>query len=446
MVRKYGHGWFREPVRHGLAARGISTNKYFASRKQWVHSLILQGRLEEARKLQQEIEEKPGVAEKDPDPESSKSQFRTKLMSQGVEKVMEDLRYLKLSDEEKVELKQRLTDLTEIEEKMVDEEFRTERDELKQRVRDIKNEIEEADDESVQEELEEELERFEQQLAPMVGLGRRRDEILDDVNELRGIGRRKEQIPGFLTTKQLEKRLGQKRLKTIADVDQLTSNELSVTFRKSFKDQFPAARISSNGKELIVQASREEVVEKIPEGLNVIRDVPLSEDDMRKFLRRLILQKTVAGEKPMKLGFPKEIITEGREDISGKPGLISQVVKLQESTKRIDAVNPQTEMATAPDFGKVSRFKLNRNKQVKVPKETVLPRQDVSEITSKREEKRVAAAERRAKNLVAGEAMQTRAPGKVLAEDAKAKVKDQKAQLKEWKEILGKDFDEGDFE
>lgn len=478
MVRKYGHGWFKESTRHSLAARGIKTNrynanKYFVSRKDKLREYLRQGRFEEAEKVRRAIEKGPGVPII-PDPRSSRSEFARSIGSKDPETAMETLRYLQLSPEEKLELIEKEKKLKDIQKKMQDEEFREKRDGLKKTIKELREEMKDETDEERLEEMEEELEDLQQQLEPMIGLGNKRDELLDEVNELRGLGRRAEAKPGVLTEEQMLKRLGKKRVAEMPDVDDLSKEQLLKVFRSVFKEkdsEFPAAEIKvtkdkkmivgylprdanirverelsademkdflkgsvMNTREVtkkVVPASREEVTEKLPEGMKLTTDKEVSESEMRDFLRGALLRKKVATEKPLKRGFPnpKDIVVEGREDriVDGKvkPGLLTQFGKIQSRTIKLDP--GQTEMATATKPG------------------TKMGRQPVSEIFEKRAEK---AAERAAQKetQIASKRAQTSAPGKVLVEEVKAKRKDRKEQMKEWKDILGDDFNEKDFE
>ena len=486
MVRKYGHGWFKESMRHSLAARGIQTKRYFSrgSKQKVLRQLLREGRFDEAEKLRKEMVENPGK-EMIPDPRSSRSEFvKTLMAKEGIENVMEELHYLQLPPEEKLELNEKLEKLKEVQEKMQDEEFREKRDGLKKTIKELREEMKEEPDEARVEELQEELEMLEMQLEPMVGLGKKRDELLDDVNELRGLGRRVEAKPGVLTEEQMVKRLGQKNVAEIPDVDALSKEQLLNVFKAVFKEkdgEFPAAEIKvtkdkkmivgylprdanirierelsenelndflkdsvMNTREVtkkVVPASREEVVEKLPEGMKLTTDKEVSESEMRDFLRGALLRKKVAIEKPLKRGFPnpKDIVIEGR---TGKKGLLEQVGKLQSRAVKLDP--GQIEMATAPLYPKLSPA--SRKKVRQGSKEVTFPRQDVGDITDKREEKKAAAAAMRAKEVVASKRAQTSAPGKVIIEEAKEKRKDRKEQMKEWKDILGDDFNEKDFE
>lgn len=446
MVRKYGHGWFRESTRHSLAARGIKTRYFARSRKQIVRELMRAGRVEEAEKLQKEVEMHPGVAQPLPDPESSRSKFVKRLLSkEGAEGVMEELRFMKLSPEEKLELHKKMGELKKLQEFLQDDDKKEMRASLKADIKSLRGEIEDEPDPVRVAELEVELQDALDDLAPIdaTGAAKRRDELLDEVNELRGLGRRAEAIPGGLTEEQLLKRLGQKRVAAIPDVDELSSETLVKVFRSVFKEDFPAAKLEVDGTTVVVKASRPEVIEKLPEGMRLTVDKEVTEDEMRDFLRKALLRKEVVSEKPLKRGFTdrKGIVVEGR---TGEKGLLVQLSKLHERGKKIDP--KPAEMATALDLSRISPARL-KGKIVKVPKDVVLPRQSVSDILEKRETKKAEAAEMRAKSteLVAGEAAQTKAPGKVLMEEAKELKKARKQSKKEWEEVLGADFDEGDF-
>ncbi len=456
MVRKYGHGWFREPVRHGLAARGIKTNKYFArSRKQIVRELFREGRVAEAERLQKEIEMRPGVAQSLPDPESSRSQFVKRVLSkEGVESVMEELRHLNLPAEEKALLMKKAVELKKIQDFLESDELREERKQLKDAIRDLKEDIRDEPDEVRVIELEEELDTLEDRLEPIdtKGLAKRRDELLDEVNELRGFGTRKSIVPGFFTEDQLRSRLGVELAKDLPDVDELPKAALVKAFRQTFKREFPEAEIVVDGERVVVKASRPEVVEKLPEGMKLTTDKELSEDEMKDFLRRAVLRRKVASEKPFLRSplaavagskeeqFRKEpIVVEGRSE---PEGLLFQLGKLQERGQKLA---PQTtEMETAPDLSKISARRLSK-KPVKVSKDVVLPRQDVSSILEKRAEKRAEAAEMRAKEVVVGPRAQASAPGRVLVEEAKEARREAKKKRKDWKDV-GIDFGPEEFQ
>jgi hypothetical protein len=435
MVRKYGHGWFRESTRHSLAARGIKTT-YFAgkSKKRMIESLIRQGRFAEAEELK-----KKQTSPIPPDPKSGKSVRKRKLASMEVENLLDFMFQSDMDPEDKARLEEVKEELRGLGKNVDEVNDARERSRLVQTrlglvPADLKSErwrekakdegweftesgefVELSDEDKKAFELElEKLEKtIDENLTPE--MVKKHSVLLDELGELTGKPR-KAFTSGWLTKDQARRRLGKERANEVeGEVHFLNDEEFAEEFAK---------------------------LPKLP----WLEGRELSQEDKVELVKNAKLNRAVSLENPL-LRPRSPILKDRREEY------LKKVVALfDDVTARQLPVDTTKGMETAPIPAGAKLFELGsgpemvgeRGKKVQIVPEKKKVFLEGEQKTTAAAVKRLAEkAEEQARNAkLAREARtSTAAPGQVIAEEHK----ERKKKLKEWKESLGDSFDEKDF-
>jgi len=428
MVRKYGHGWFKDSTRHSLAARGIKT-AYFAgkSKKRMIESLVRQGRLEEAEQLKMKQ-----TSPIPPDPHSLKSQRVRALAAIETEKLLDFMFQSDMDPDDKARL-------TEVKEEL--DVLGVDLDKVsnaRERLRLVQSRLgllpvdmrsarwrKKAEDEGWEftesgefvelsdadkQKLELEMEELEDLIEVNASseMSKKHTELLDELGALTGKPR-KAFSSGWLTKTQARNRLGKERANEVeVEVHMLNDEELAEEFVKAELHKLPWFK----GKEV-------------------------SLDDQRESLKRAKLNRAVSLENPLKR--PRsDLLHDRREE------MLNKIIALHTDAKARELpVSTSKGMTSAPIPLGAKVFELGsggpeivgeKGKKLQIVPEKKKVFLEADQRTAVAAAKRLAEkAEAQAKNMkLAREARtSTAAPGQVIAEEQK----ERKRKIKEWKDV-----------
>lgn len=246
-------GWFRESYRHGLAARGISTSRYFIRKRKGEFPLGPKQRMPGSRtdefvpgsraaeslrrSLQKEPEEflKGSVVGRLP-VEQKEEFFRAQRRLAGLKEEIGGLE----TEPSLLENRKKIADLS--------KGLRSLRD-IQEDITELKSVLAQEDDQTMRDALEERIGKLEDERDASSGIRERigklqkedaeikerlrelrkeRGKLMDRVDVLSGVGPRKESDPGFLTDEQLKRRL---RRAGVEDVEVMSRDQLVALVR-----------------------------------------------------------------------------------------------------------------------------------------------------------------------------------------------------------------------
>lgn len=251
-------GWFRESYRHGLAARGISTSRYFS---RFGRAPFGKERERKAKFPSGPKQRLPGSRIDEFVPGSTEAEPLRRSLQKDPEEYLKGFSVQRSSPEEKAEFFRARSRLAELKEEIggletdpsllenrkkiadLSKGLRSLRD-IQEDITELKSVLAQEDDQTMRDALEERIGKLEDERDSSSGIRERigklqkadaevkeqlrelrkeRGKLMDRVDVLSGVGPRKETDPGFLTNEQLMRRL---KRAGVEDVEEMSRDQL----------------------------------------------------------------------------------------------------------------------------------------------------------------------------------------------------------------------------